>query len=385
MDYRFQQLRAWLVGGESTEATDAAIQTASQPASEGLLNTSSWLAGRAFSPPESASSDASFRRYFRIRAQTNTPSVDCTLPKSFIVMDAPPEHEDCAPFIAVSESLQQMGLKVPQVLEKNLAQGFLLLTDLGTTTYLQKLQILQAQQGSFAEQEIDTLYRGALSALAGLQKNTQQTRAHESLPPYNQALLATEMNLFVDWLCQAYLQLDGLSTLDWRHSQEVLIQSALAQPMTYVHRDYHSRNLMFDGLGEPGVLDFQDAVHGPLTYDAVSLLRDCYIAWPEQQVTEWQKIYFYELCSAGICQKSEWQAFVKAMDLMGIQRHLKAAGIFARLFLRDGKAGYLPDIPQTLQYIVTVGAKYPELKALTYFVESQVQPAFAQQFAGEKK
>lgn len=403
MDKRFKQLKTWLEGSavednsQGSEQLSKKSSKTSPKASKGLLKTSSWLQGQTFLEPEPASSDASFRRYFRIQAVSETSSevrveepFDGALdgesqtqlkPSSFILMDAPTEHEDCRPFISISERLQQMGLKVPQVLEQDLDQGFLLLTDLGSTTYLQKLNALRAQQGSQAEAQIDELYRQALTALVGLQKNAHQSQPHLKLPAYDKVLLETEMNLFSDWLCADYLQLDDFSTLDWQQTKELLIDSALAQPNTYVHRDYHSRNLMFDGSNEPGVLDFQDAVQGPLTYDAVSLLRDCYIAWPSEQVLEWQKFYFYELCTVGICQKSDWKSFIKAMDLMGVQRHLKAAGIFARLYLRDGKDGYLADIPQTLQYIISVGAQYPELKALTKWVEDKVLPSFAQSFS----
>lgn len=365
MDARFEQMQAWLNG--SSHSSGDSNQTS------GILHTSEYLKNASFSKPVPASSDASFRRYFRI--QSNDGSSDVS--KSFIVMDAPTEHEDCRPFIEVSNSLNQMGLWVPEVLEQDLEQGFLLLGDLGTTTYFAKLLELREHSGSDSEAQIDQMYIEALKALVNLQKNAKSNCAAQKLPNYDATLLDTEMNLFRDWLCQEYLQLPELSNLLWSEAKSLLSESALAQPKTYVHRDYHSRNIMFNAGKPPGILDFQDAVNGALTYDAVSLLRDCYLAWPKEQVTEWQQCYFYDLCEVGICQKSEWSEFAKSMDLMGLQRHLKASGIFARLFLRDGKDGYLPDVPKTLQYIVDVGQNYPELYALTKWVEDQVQPAFA--------
>lgn len=359
MDKRFAQLTQWLMGSHQ------------QP---GLLQTSRFLRGAKFCAPQSASSDASFRRYFRIRSLDDAAQIR---PSSFIIMDAPPEREDCRPFIEVSNSLNQMGLWVPEVLEQDLEQGFLLLSDLGTTTYFSKLLALREQGGSESEAQVDQMYNQALRALVNLQKNAKTTQAAKKLPAYDAALLDREMNLFTDWLCQEYLQLPELSNLVWNETKSLLSQSARSQPQTYVHRDYHSRNIMFNAGKPPGILDFQDAVHGALTYDAVSLLRDCYLAWPMEQVTEWQQRYFYDLCDAGLCQKNEWAAFAKSMDLMGVQRHLKASGIFARLSLRDGKNGYLPDVPQTLQYIVDVGQNYSELNALTRWVEDKVQPAFA--------
>lgn len=324
------------------------------------------LAGCEVSHPVPASSDASFRRYFRIFASSEENGET-----SYIIMDAPVEHEDCRPFIAVSAQLNSMGLQVPKVLAQNLIQGFLLLTDLGTTTYLSALE-------SASEAEADRLYQDALSALVRLQKNGQG--AAQQLPAYNQALLETEMNLFPDWLVGTHLNLslDKVEKHNWQAVQQALQKSAMAQPQTYVHRDYHSRNLMVTSQDNPGVLDFQDAVHGALTYDAVSLLRDCYIAWPQEQVSEWQRSYFLQLCEAKLVSKSEWQAFQKSMDWMGLQRHLKASGIFCRLAHRDGKEGYLNDIPLTLNYLVQVGSLYPEMTDLVRLLENKVLPQFAE-------
>lgn len=340
------------------------------------LDKLSLLRACEWSTPVSASSDASFRRYYRI--YINGPQNDSgneqawsgnikPSDQSYIIMDAPPEHEDCRPFIEVSNQLVKMGLQVPQVLAQDVQQGFLLLTDLGSTTYLSVLS-------SATESEADSLYQDALSALVTLQQKGQKAAA--SLPAYDGKLLDTEMNLFSDWLLGTHLQmpLGKLATNQWGEMKSLLQESALNQPKTYVHRDYHSRNLMLTPQQNPGILDFQDAVHGPLTYDAVSLLRDCYVAWPTDQVVEWQRSYFLQLCQTGLVSKTEWNGFQKSMDWMGIQRHLKASGIFARLYHRDGKDGYLNDIPLTLSYIVQVGSQYPELKFLVDLVENQMLP-----------
>lgn len=334
------------------------------------LETLPLLQGCEVSDPVPASSDASFRRYFRIEVNCeNSEKVgqNQSNAQSYIIMDAPPEQENCKPFIAVSNQLIKMGLHVPKVLEKNLEQGFLLLSDLGNSTFLSVLE-------NSSESEADRLYQDALKALVTLQLNGQEVA--KSLPAYDAELLNIEMDLFSDWLLGTHLE-DSLNTLEqqqWRQVKDTLIETALAQPKTYVHRDYHSRNLMLTEQDNPGVLDFQDAVYGPLTYDAVSLLRDCYIAWPAEQVREWQRSYFLQLVESGLIAKNEWNDFVRAMDLMGIQRHLKASGIFARLFHRDGKDGYLNDIPLTLKYIVEVGAHYPEMAWLVNLIESRVLP-----------
>ncbi len=321
-----------------------------------------WLASLSilnqttFSQPVPASSDASFRRYYRIEVDSEDGRQTC------IVMDAPPEHEDCRPFVRVSQQLEQIGLNVPVVLEQDLHQGFLLLSDLGCRTYLSEL----------SEQSAETLYRDAFQALVTLQ--SEGKRFDGSLPPYDQTLLTREMALFNDWLGEQHLNLslNKLEQAAWQQTQSVLIQSALAQPQVYVHRDYHSRNLMITEKHNPGVLDFQDAVKGPLSYDLMSLIRDCYIRWPMEQVKEWQREYFLMLVEKKILSEADWSGFIKSSDFMGIQRHLKAAGIFARLFHRDGKEGYLNDIPTTVGYIVEVGKHYSEMQDLVSWIESKM-------------
>ena len=322
------------------------------------------LKGCNVSEPVVASSDASFRRYFRVEVESD-PDSRIQLAKTYIIMDAPPEQESSEPFIKISNQLVKLGLQVPKVLEQDLKQGFLLLSDLGETTYLSKLE-------NATESEVDVLYQDALKALVKLQ--ILGKKDSESLPPYNAELFNSEMDLFTEWLLGTHLErpLSALEESEWDKVKLMLIDSALAQPKVYVHRDYHSRNLMATRRDNPGILDFQDAVYGPLTYDAVSLLRDCYIAWPEEQVREWQRSYFFQLCKGRLIANDEWNEFTRSMDLMGVQRHLKAAGIFARLYHRDGKDGYLKDIPLTLNYIVQVGANYPELEWLVKLIEDEV-------------
>jgi aminoglycoside/choline kinase family phosphotransferase len=299
-----------------------------------------------------ASADASFRRYFRITIGG----------ESRIVMDAPPEKEDSRPFVKVGSALFQAGLHVPQILEQDLEQGFLLLSDLGSIAYLDVLN----------EQSVERLYGDALGALAVMQACVPA----EELSPYDEALLRQEMALFPDWFLTTHLGL----TLGEAEQQllaesfTLLAQNALTQPQLFVHRDYHSRNLMVCDHN-PGILDFQDAVHGPVTYDLVSLLRDCYIAWPREQVEEWVQGYHDIALDHGIIRAPMSEQFLRWFDLMGVQRHLKAIGIFARLNHRDGKPGYLNDIPRTLGYVEEVSGRYPELAALAGFIAERVRPA----------
>ncbi len=305
-----------------------------------------------------ASADASFRRYFRINDHG----------QHYIVMDAPPEQEDCRPFIAISSLFASLGLNVPQLRAQDLEQGILLLDDLGERLYLSELD----------ESSADTLYGDAVQALITLQSAAADTLQTAALPPYDRALLMSEMNLFRDWYLQRHL---GLSLSEQEQSNldtafSFLADAALAQPQVIVHRDYHSRNLMIcdpdsgsnsdsNSVANPGILDFQDAVIGALSYDLVSLLRDCYIVWPAERVRGWVEAYFTQAQAAGILPTSVSLAqFMRWFDLMGIQRHLKASGIFARLNYRDQKPAYLDDIPRTLDYIRSVGANYPELNDL---------------------
>lgn len=297
--------------------------------------------------------DASFRRYFRVRVNGI----------SHIVMDAPPNKEDCTPFIDVAQRLQASGLNAPRIIASDLEQGFLLLTDLGSQLYLSVLD----------EARVESLYGDALEALIIMQTRTSRN----GLPLYDHHLLHQEMNLFTNWLVGQHLNLFLSESQQARLETifELLSTSALAQPQVFVHRDYHSRNLMVVPHHNPGILDFQDAVQGPVTYDLVSLLRDCYIAWPREQVNRWAKYYYTRMQPLGSLNGISETQFLRGFDWMGIQRHLKASGIFARLYHRDGKTNYLKDIPRTLNYIVEVGADYSELAFLHQFVKQQVLPA----------
>ena len=291
-----------------------------------------------------ASSDASFRRYFRVWYDDQTR----------IVMDAPPEKEDCRPFVAIAQAMHGLQLHVPEVLAGDLDRGLLLLTDLGTRQYLAELD----------KCNVPRLYSDALDALARLQVGGDPGSA--LLPPYDSALLHREMELFRDWFLSQLLGLslreDEHHVLD--HTFALLADNALEQPRVWVHRDYHSRNLMVTDAANPGVLDFQDAVVGAVTYDLVSLLRDCYIAWPRAQVESWVLAHRARLRALGMSGLDDADLFLRWFDLMGVQRHLKAIGIFARLNLRDGKPGYLRDIPRTLGYVLEVAGRYPELAGL---------------------
>lgn len=307
---------------------------------------------------EPASGDASFRRYFRLKYNDET----------FIVMDAPPEQENCTSFINIAERLLAVNINVPRIIEKDLHQGFLLLSDLGDKRYLDALTE-ESVDGLY----VDDLYQAAMLELIRLQSQTEM----KGLPAYNEKLLLQEMELFRHWLLQEHIGLDltveRQTMLDEVFKQ--LVSEALSQPEVFVHRDYHSRNLMINGTddGNPGVLDFQDAVYGPFTYDLVSLLKDCYVKWPGQKIRDWANSYFEKIAEE--YPDIDATMFMRWFDFMGVQRHLKASGIFARLYHRDGKTGYLADIPRTLSYIVDLHDEYPELQGLIELIQSQVMTA----------
>lgn len=301
---------------------------------------------------EPASSDASFRRYFRVIYNQGQQ----------IVMDAPPERENIKPFICIAELLKKSGLNVPEIYQKNLTQGFLLLEDFGCSCYLDQLN----------ESTAEDLYLSAFNSLYKLQSNT--TDSNCPLPQYNADLLNKELSIFYQWFIQQYLNLsipeqlqDSLNLL--------LISSALAQPQVVVHRDFHSRNLMVLAENSPGIIDFQDAVMGPISYDLVSLLKDCYISWPEHQVEHWMTVFFQQTTTSGLIDV-DIETFTRWFDLMGLQRHLKAIGIFARLHLRDNKSDYLTDIPRTMNYVTQVCRKYPELTEFNEFLTHTILPAY---------
>ena len=273
-------------------------------------------------------------------------------------MDAPPEHEPLDDFIKVDLLLENAGLNVPKILEKNIAEGFLLLNDLGTKTYLAELNAETANQ----------LYQDATQALIKMQLASEP----DVLPPYDETLLLRELQLFPEWYLKKHL---GIS-LDSKQEQlikvafDCIIQNNLAQAKVYVHRDFHSRNLMLTGHNNPGVIDFQDAVYGPITYDAASLWRDAYIAWPEEQVLDWVIHFWEDGKKLGLPMPEDFGEFYRDFEWMGLQRHLKILGIFARLFHRDGKEGYLKDIPLVLEYAIATANRYIELKPLARLLES---------------
>ena len=290
-----------------------------------------------------ASADASFRRYFRI---------DGTDGASYILMDAPPPQEDVRPFIHVAELFGQTGVSVPRVLAQDVERGFLLLTDLGSTTYLHQLNIDTAHK----------LYMDAIDALVLLQAQSQP----DVLPEYDRALLLRELQLFPDWYIAKHrgVTLDDKQQAALQKVFDALLANNLAQPQVYVHRDYHSRNLMVLDSGNPGILDFQDAVYGPITYDLVSLLRDAYVQWDEEVVLDWAIRYWEKARRAGLPVANDIDSFYRDFEFMGLQRHLKVLGIFARLYHRDGKAAYLDDMPLVMEYTRKTAGRYRELAPL---------------------
>lgn len=305
-----------------------------------------WLAGvlPAREPlVEPASADASFRRYFRATVGGET----------WIIMDAPPEHEDCRPFVKVAALLQAAGLNAPRVIAQDLDRGFLLLTDLGRTTFLAELQRDVSRAPA--------LFADAFDALITWQRASRE----DVLPPYDEALLRRELGLFPEWYLGRHLGITlteaEAATLETVFRR--LLANVLAQPRVFVHRDYMPRNLMLSSPN-PGVLDFQDAVYGPITYDVASLMRDAFISWPEADALDWIVRYWENARRAGLPVDGDFGNFYRDVEWMGLQRHLKVLGIFARLHYRDGKAGYLDDTPRFIAYVRAVAGRYVELKPL---------------------
>lgn len=308
---------------------------------------------------EAVSGDASFRRYFRVTFLSENAVVVAVL------MDAPPDKEDVRPFVAVARQLEEFAVLAPQILAENIDQGFLLISDLGNEMFYDRIQAEQAAANQ--------LYPQALAALASLQIAASQSSTVIDLPPYDQALLNTECQLFEDWLVQRHLG----QTLPKAVAANIaaIVAAVEQQPYGFVHRDYHSRNLMLVDE-EIAMIDFQDAVVGPVTYDAASLLKDAYLHWPQPQLDNWLAGYYQQLFDAELIDVSLEQ-FQRWFDWMGLQRHIKVAGIFCRLNYRDGKAAYMNDIPLVLDYIVTAAGRYPELAELRSYVESAVLPEFS--------
>ena len=330
MDNRQQQLETWL---------STALQSV-----EFTLTT--------------ASADASFRRYFRVHVAN----------KTLIAMDAPPTHESCAPFVQVAQLLAEAGLNAPKVLAQDLAQGFLLLSDLGDDTYLSKLNTETAPE----------LYKNATDALIKM----QGISVTGILPNYDAATLSREMQLFPDWYVAQHLKasLTPEQQVVLNNTFKLLNENILAQGQVFVHRDYHSRNLMLTTENNPGILDFQDAVYGAISYDLVSLLKDAYIGWDEEQVIDWAVRYWQPAKKAGLPIPDDFSEFYRDFEWMGAQRHIKVLGIFARLSHRDGKHSYLNDMPIVMAYLRKVCERYvelrPMLRLLNQLEQSQPQVGY---------
>lgn len=319
-----------------------------------LTQLADWLSGlptpaTVVASLRPASADASFRRYFR---------VDTPEGQSLIVMDAPPPQEDVRPFVKVAELFSATGVSVPAILAQDTERGFLLLSDLGSTTYLQQLNPDTAHK----------LYIDAIDALVLLQVQSRPG----VLPAYDRELLHRELMLFPDWYVTRHLKatLTDAQTADLNRVFDVLLANNLAQAPVYVHRDYHSRNLMVMSKGNPGILDFQDAVYGPITYDLVSLLRDAYIQWDEELVLDWVIRYWERARRAGLPVSHDVDAFYRDFEFMGLQRHLKVLGIFARLYHRDGKDGYLNDMPMVMDYTRKTAYRYKEFAPLIRLLDT---------------
>ncbi len=305
-----------------------------------------------------ASADASFRRYFRAERGDG---------QTLVVMDAPPDKEDIRPYLKVARLLESLDVHVPHIHATDLERGFVLLEDLGTTQYLAPLR---------SGGDVDALYGAALESLAHIQ--ARGGAAARELDPYDAAVLEREMQLLPQWFCARHLglELDADEQALLRHAFDFLVAEALAQPVVFVHRDFHSRNLMVTPLRNPGIIDFQDALAGPVGYDLVSLLKDCYIQWPRARVEAWVRGYRAQLRAAGRADLSGAgeREFLRWFDLAGVQRHVKVLGIFARLWHRDGKIGYLDDLPLTLDYVRDTCARYIELAGFARWLERRIVP-----------
>lgn len=299
-----------------------------------------------------ASADASFRRYFRVHLADRT----------LIAMDAPPSHEDCQPFVQVAELLLEAGLNAPEIVAQALQEGFLLLTDLGDDTYLSQLTADNAKR----------LYGDACQALIRM----QQVAVNEQLPRYDEALLMRELQLFPEWYLQTHLGLtlnpQQQTVLDETFAR--LIRNIVQQPQVLVHRDFHSRNLMVTAARNPGILDFQDAVVGAITYDLASLFKDAYIRWEEDDLMDWLVRYWQSAKLAQLPVHPDFGEFYRDFEWMGVQRHIKVLGIFARLSHRDGKHGYLHNMPLVLQYLLQACERYVELRPFYKLLITLVPP-----------
>ncbi|HEY0879365.1 MAG TPA: phosphotransferase [Zeimonas sp.] len=337
-DHRLARLRAWL----------------------GTLAPAHALALESIRP---ASNDASFRRYFRIDIERPGSGSDRANLRSVVAMDAPPPMEDCRPFVHAAAALREAGVRVPQVLAADVDRGFLLLEDFGSITYLQRLQECAVDDAC-----VDALMRDATEALVRMQAGSRPG----VFPDYDRMLLARELDLYPQWYVARHrgATLDDAGRATLHDAFGRLLANNLAQPRVFVHRDWHSRNLMvLGGDANPGVLDFQDAVCGPLTYDLVSMLRDAYIEWPEERQLDWAVRYWESARARRLPVAADFSAFYRDFEWMGLQRHLKVLGIFARLYHRDGKDRYLADLPLVVSYVLRAARRYREFDALVRLIE----------------
>jgi hypothetical protein len=316
-----------------------------------------WLSNSIDKPIKAivpASIDASFRRYFRVFICDQN---------SYIAVDAPPEYEDSVKFVNIASLMEDMGIRVPEIISTNFQEGFMLVGDLGKETMLNTIKREATKREKF--------YGEAIEILFDIQNNGSKYLG--DLPVYSKQLLMDEMRMFVDWFCLRHLQIDPEIIEDYGFEEifEKLSESALGQNQVFVHRDFHSRNIMLSKKGEMGVIDFQDAVVGPITYDLVSLLKDCYISLPSSKIDYWIDYYFSRLIDTELIDKNH-QEFKLELDLMGVQRHLKAIGIFSRLKYRDGKDSYILDIPRTIDYVSATAKQHSFLDPLYQFIHQHV-------------
>lgn len=322
-----------------------------------LAQLNEWIATLNVADPASsrpASADASFRRYFRVNV---LPEHQASLGATLVAMDAPPERENVLGFVKVNEMLTHAGVSVPRIVATDYERGFMLMSDLGTTTYLQVLD----------HDNASTMYAEALEALVKFQLTSEPG----VLPEYDRAFLQRELNLFTEWYVGHHLQatLTDKQQAELQAVFDAILANVTAQQQVYVHRDYHSRNLMWMDAGNPGVLDFQDALYGPITYDIASLLRDAYVQWDEELVLDWAIRYWQHAKSLGLPVNKDIDAFYKDFEYMGLQRHLKILGIFCRLHYRDGKDQYLGDLPTVMEYVRKTAGRYKDLKPLVRLLD----------------
>ncbi len=304
---------------------------------------------------EPASADASFRRYFRAITERGT----------FVVMDAPPDKEDCTSFIHSATALSELGVHTPNIIAQDLSQGFILLEDLGNRIYLDHLK-----------QNADELYSKAIESLIKIQSGDPGD-SNNFPPAYSSSKLVEEMSLFIRWFINKHLgeRVHEASFAVWLHTQQMLVSVCLEQPQVWVHRDYHSRNLMITDKNSPGVIDFQDLVVGPIGYDLASIFKDCYIEWPRAKQHEWLAEYRQKAISDLSLEPFSLESLIRWVDFAGLQRHLKVLGIFCRLNYRDGKASYLNDLPLVAKYTLEVLDIYPEFKTFKDHFERYIQAA----------